>query len=228
METPALSRAVETINQGRTPATELLINFDELDHVPAETVPTDTKPAEQSELIPSDMNAFISNYLARQLPHHVSNAKMIQWLTAVMHVDSHVFELMLNCKHCKLSHVTYCFQLNTCEQVKPHLLTFLKRKIKDLLDEQGHVTEWSELVDMTRVTMLAIERWGEEALEALVDSPSLPILVRMHSLARSVLTSKLGTIVADTHHQAADTCSTRDTDLHCHSHARAAIGCVYF
>ncbi len=184
METPALSRTAEIINQGlaqtnTSATTELLINFDEFDHVPAEKAPTPVKLAEQSELIPTDMNAFIGNYLARQLPHHVSNAKMIQWLTAVMHVDSHVFEIMLNCKHCKLSHVTYCFQLNTCEHVKPHLLSFLKRKNKELLDERSHVTDWSELVDLTRATMLAIERWGEEALEALVESPALPILVRI-------------------------------------------------
>lgn len=186
METPALSRSTEVINQGQaqtTAPTELLISFDEFDHVPAETAPTPAKTAEQLELIPSDMNAFISQYLARQVPHHVGNAKMIQWLTAVMHVDSHVFETMLHCKHCKLSHVTYCFQLNSCDHVKPQLLNFLKRQVKELLDEQGHVTEWSELVDLTRVTMMAIERWGEDALEALADSTSLPVLVRMASIA---------------------------------------------
>ena len=119
METPALNRSSEAINQGRAAQCDLLINFDEFDSAPAQT---SNKPAEQSELIPSDMNAFINAYLNKQLSHHVSNAKMIQWLTAVMHVDSHVYDIMLNCKHCKLAHVTYCFQLNTCEHVKPQLL----------------------------------------------------------------------------------------------------------
>jgi hypothetical protein len=105
METPALSRAAASINQGQTQnsnaaQSDLLISFDDLDHVPAEKPSTPGNTAEQSDLIPSDMTAFIGNYLAKQLPHHVSNAKMIQWLTAVMHVDSHVFELMLDCKHC--------------------------------------------------------------------------------------------------------------------------------
>lgn len=177
METPAQSGAVQPTNQN-APQSDLLISFEDLDHVPAETPATPVKvTAEQSELIPSDMTAFIGNYLATQLPHHVSNAKMIQWLTAVMHVDGHVFELMLNCKHCKLAHVTYCLQLNSCEHVKLQILHYLKRKVKELLDEQGHVTDWSELVDLTRVTTLAVDRWGEEVLEALVDSPALPDLV---------------------------------------------------